>query len=107
MHLKKFLNKRRNRTIFKISSLLLLMFIVNHQLYDNIFSKTVIAPELKDKLMQVHRNNHKMAKSDEQAIQQLVTKIGTDKNVLQIPYENGEISNLSDLDRLVQHFCAY
>jgi len=69
-----------------------------------LFPGKIIAPELKEKLILVHQNFQKMAKSDARSVQNLIDKIGFKEDVLQIPSADGEIVNLDDLYWLARNF---
>ena len=69
-----------------------------------LFSGTNITLELKEKLIDVHRNIQKMAQSDIRSVKNLTDKIGSEEDVLQIPCVDGEIANLDDLYRLARQF---
>ncbi len=68
------------------------------------FSEFHMKTDMKNKLIATHNSHLEMKKSDKQAVQGLIGKIGSGNKVLQIPYAAGEIVNLDDLYRLTRYF---
>jgi len=71
--------------------------------YSKIFKKENISSGLTEKLHTANSNLLKMVKSDADSIK-ILKKRTTNCGILQIPYADGEVADLSDLYQLTKHF---
>ena len=83
----------------------------NQELFDTdrhgmaeFFNKKSIDDRLAEKLGITFNNYMKMSESDAHAINDLINKIGSNVDILQIPVAEGEIAHLNDLVRLSRMF---
>ncbi len=71
---------------------------------NKVFTKYLLDPSLKNKLISSHNSLVRMAVSDARSVRRLIEKIGPGGRVLQIPHATGEVVNLDDLYQLTRYF---